>query len=59
MRSNNSVNGKQVIAGCLIFILMIVIVNIFDESIPMRILGFILLVVLFLLGAFLTGAFKE
>lgn len=60
MRRRDDVNGKQVAAGCLTFILMAVVVAIVGESRGFKaFLGIVAIIVLFLLGAFLTKAFRD
>ena len=57
---NKDVNGKQVTAGCFIFILMAVVIAVVGTSGGFKaFLGMIAIIVLFLLGAFLTEAFRD
>ena len=57
---NKDVNGKQVTAGCFVFILMTVVIAVVGTSGGFKaLLGMIAIIVLFLLGAFLTGAFRD
>ena len=56
----NDVNGKQVAAGCFVFILIAVVIAVVGESGGFKaFLGIIAIIVLFLLGVFLTGAFRD
>lgn len=60
MRRQDDVNGKQVGAGCLIIILIGIVGTISNgEGAAIKAICLIVTVVLFLLGAFLTGAFKD
>ena len=60
MRNKDGVNGKQVTAGCFVFILMAVVIAVVETSGGFKaFLGVIAIIVLFLLGAFLTGAFRD
>ena len=60
MRRRDDVNGKQVAAGCFTFILMAVVVAVVGEAKGFKVfLGIIAIIALFLLGAFLTGAFRD
>lgn len=60
MRRKDDVNGKQVAAGCLIFVLIAAVVAVVGSSKGITaFLGTVAIIVLFLLGAFLTGAFKD
>lgn len=57
---NKDVNGEQVTAGCFVFILMAVVIAVIGTSGGFKaFLGVIAIIVLFLLGAFLTGAFRD
>ena len=56
----NDLNGKQVAAGCFVFILIAVVIAVVGESGGFKaFLGIIAIIVLFLLGVFLTGAFRD
>ena len=56
----NEANGKQVAVGCVTFILMAVVVGIVGEAKGINaFLGLLAIVILFLLGAILTGALKD
>lgn len=60
MRRQDDVNGKQVGVGCLIIILIGIVGTISNGAgAAMKVIGTIAIVALFLLGAFLTGAFKD
>lgn len=60
LRKRDEVNGKQVGIGCLIFFLIMVVIALANGGgAAMTALGIIAIVALFLLGAFLTGAFKD
>lgn len=60
MRRRDDVNGKQVAAGCFTFILMAVVVAVVGEAKGIAtFIGLIAIIAIFLLGAFLTEAFKD
>ncbi len=59
-RHGDDVNGKQVAVGCLTFILIAIVIAFVGEASGIKaFLGVIAIIVIFLLGAFLTGAFGE
>ena len=60
MRRRDDVNGRQVAAGCLTFVLMAIVIFIVGEAKGIAaFIGLIAIIAIFLLGAFLTGAFKD
>jgi hypothetical protein len=59
-RYNNETNGKQVAVGCFMFVLIAIVVVLVGEASGIKaFLGVIAIILIFLLGAFLTEAFKE
>lgn len=60
MKKRDDINGKQVAAGCFTFILIAIVIAVIGEASGIKaFLGIIAIIAIFLLGAFLTGAFKD
>ena len=60
MRNRDDVNGKQVAAGCGTFMLMFIVVCIVGESSGITaFIGTIAIILLFLLGVWITGALSD
>ena len=60
MRKRDEVNGKQVGCGCLIIILISAVAVLFSSGNSLgAVIGIAVIVALFLLGAIITGAFKD
>ena len=60
MRKRDEVNGKQVGCGCLIIILIGIVAVLFSSENSLgAVIGLAIIVALFLLGAIITGAFKD
>jgi small basic protein len=60
MGRQDNVNARQVVAGCFTFILIAVVLAIVGEASGVKaFLGIIAIIAIFILGAFLTGAFKD
>lgn len=60
MRKRDEVNGKQVGCGCLTIILIGIVAVLFSSENFLGVaIGLAIIVALFLLGAIITGAFKD
>lgn len=60
MRKRDEVNGKQVGCSCLTIILISAVAVLFsNENFLGAVIGMAVIVALFLLGAIITGAFKD